>query len=172
MHTSVTLRSDLLLLKSHSSYSSSSSPFTHNPIITYSSLQSDSQFFNCFTSSIKVATMSSSFSDSFSTYFNTTIELSNCTTEQSRFVYVYDSEIFTTYESHPIDIFPDSLHAAVHLHLLNPDVEPTPGAVFQCSGQILDLGDVDGIKYTVQSYNKYDTYCNYFLLLLSDNLST
>ena len=116
--------------------------------------------------------MSSSFSDSFSTYFNTTIELSNRTTEQSRFVYVYDSEIFTTYESHPINISPDSLHAAVHLHLLNPDVEPTPGAVFQCSGQILDLGDVDSVKYTVQSYNEYDTYCNYFLLLLSDNLST
>ena len=44
------------------------------------------------------------------------------------------------------------------LYLSDPDVEPTPGAVFQCSGQILDLGDVHGIKYIVQFYNEYASF--------------
>ena len=74
--------------------------------------------------------MSSFFSDSFSTYFNTTIKLSNRTTKQLRFIYVYNSEIFTTYKNHLINISPNSLHAAVHLHLLNPNVELIPSAVF------------------------------------------
>src|SRR5438874_12326281 len=100
--------------------------------------------------------MSSAFSNSFSTYLNTTIELSNLTADHLKFLRVYDAELFTANDgSHPVDISSETLRTIVHLYLSDPDVEPTPGAVFQCSGQILDLGDVHGIKFIVQFCNEY-----------------
>ena len=105
------------------------------------------------------ATMSSAFSNSFSTYLNATIELANLTANHSKFVRVFDAELYTTCDAgHPVDISSETLRTIVHLYLSDPDVEPTPGAVFQCSGQILDLGDVHGIKYIVQFYNEYASF--------------
>src|SRR2546425_190093 len=100
--------------------------------------------------------MSSTFSNSFSTYLNTTIELSNLTADHSKFVRVFDAELYTAHDdSYPVDISSKILRTIIHLNLSDPDIEPTPGAVFQCSGQILDLGDIDGIKFVVQFYNEY-----------------
>ena len=103
--------------------------------------------------------MSSAFSNSFSTYLNATIELANLTADHSKFVHVFDAELYTTCDAgHPVDISSETLHTIVHLYLSDPDIELTSGVVFQCSGQILDLGDVHGIKYIVQFYNEYASF--------------
>jgi len=103
--------------------------------------------------------MSSAFSNSFSTYLNTTIELSNLTADHSKFVRVFDAELYNAYDDgYPVDISSETLRTIVHLYLSDPDVEPTPGAIFQCSGQILDLGDIHGIKFVVQFYNEYASF--------------
>src|SRR5436305_6445428 len=103
--------------------------------------------------------MSSAFSNSFSTYLNTTIELSNLTADYSKFVRVFDAELYNAYDDgYPVDISSETHRTIVHHYLSDPDVEPTPGAIFQCSGQILDLRDVHRIKFVVQFYNEYASF--------------
>src|SRR5436305_15342676 len=81
------------------------------------------------------ATMSSAFSNSFSTYLNVTIELANLTADYSKFVHIFDAELYNAYDdSYPVDISSETLRTIVHLYLLYPDVEPTSGVIFHCSG--------------------------------------
>ena len=61
-------------------------------------------------------------------------------------------------DSYPVDISSEMFCTIIHLYLSDPDVEPTPEVIFQCSGQILDLGDVHGIKFVVQFYNEYASF--------------